>query len=111
MAPGLYTPPLNKAGDLRNAERVRRRYQERRHGARRFADASFQHGDVSTYLVKARLPEPRSAYWRSGEEEYRAKGSLFPRYFLVFCGRKTAEGVCVRFPEAGRGTISDCNFW
>jgi hypothetical protein len=33
------------------------------------------------------------------------------RYFLFFYGRKTAEGVWVRFPEAARGNISDCKFW
>jgi hypothetical protein len=31
-------------------------------------------------LIQTRLSEPRSAYWRSGEEEYCAKGSLFPRF-------------------------------
>jgi len=33
------------------------------------------------------------------------------RYFLVFYARKTAEGVCVRCPEAARGIISDCKIW
>jgi hypothetical protein len=48
MTPGPEMRSLDEASELREAERVRRAYQNRGYDQCRFAYASFQHGDVSS---------------------------------------------------------------